>query len=248
MKVNKLSIKIMFAVALLTLTGLQIWNIRRHSGDVDQQILGGRVGLPPSGEPENPTVASGPLHVAKAVADAKQLYKDIQTYRRLHGGQMPEKEIDFEVDRMNNYKQYGYTVREQPDQPFGMNPDMQLSDVPAFRNQWKHVDPFIKCLKRPDGTDIGGPKKPGTRDILAYSRMYYHLGSRHYNGFKDTISPRGFFLVIWDDGSVQQVPFTDEMFIKVPGREAYTRGFKGQAGVPPGSLPFDDFYATMPRK
>jgi hypothetical protein len=179
--------------------------------------------------------------------DARTLYTQVKVYRSLHGGNYPPSSVAFFVDRLNNYKRYGCRSFSEATTPFGVNPDMAYSDVPAFRQKWTVIDPFVTPLMRPDGSAKNGRKSPGTRDVVAYTGMYFHLNLRHYNGFKDTINPQGFYVVVWDDGAVEKVPYANVLWVRHPGQQSYALAFKGEAGVPSDAISFEQLYSKTPR-
>ena len=129
------------------------------------------------------------------------------------------------------------------------NPDMKYSTVWASEVKsgvdLSHIVPFTASLLRPDGTMIGSPKAPDTRDIYAYTDFYVH-NNFHFNAqdmMKSATNPVGFYLVLWEDGSVERVPF--DKVVYAPSKtesNAYYEAFSGQAGLPADSVSYVEDY------
>jgi len=239
---NKLKISIIVVLSLLIILQICHQYFRAKQGE---SIASGVTGLPIGGIADNDTHGRVPGNPAKCLSDANLLYKQIETYRHYHQGLYPEKTSVLWQDIYNNFKQYGYRNQAEAENLYA-NPDAKFDDTPMLRKN-PLMNPFIVEATRPDGSAVGSPKSAGTKDRLAYTTLYFHMNRRHFNGYKDTISPVGFFVVVWDDGTVQKMPYKDLMFIKQPSTGNYLWGFKGQAGVPADAIPFNEFYKNVPR-
>lgn len=194
---------------------------------------------------ENNVGDTVPGNPAKAVSDAAVLYKQIQLYRRRHGGRYPKNGSELFDDRVMNHDLYGYSAGQEAAAPFA-NPDAKYSDNPALRRQPDAIDPFLVVGTRPDGTAVGSAKPAGTRDVVAWSDLYFHENITHYKN-KDTIKPIGFIVVVWDDGAVQKVPYQQILFVPQFGTNGFAYGFAGQAGVGGSAIPYDEFRKRIPR-
>ncbi len=194
--------------------------------------------IPPEGLAENDTGGKVPGNPAKAIADMKKFHQAINFYRSRHGGEYPSKAGDIVVDMITHNRDYKVLPSDFS------NPDSKYSDSPAARNSPQAYFPFIVPGKRPDGSPIGGPKPPGTRDVLAYCDLYYHRNIRVFKGDRTTSNPVGFYIVLWDDGQVEKVPYDRLMFVPKGGGE-HGYAFQGQAGVPTNARTYKDFYANV---
>ena len=237
-----LQIFIITVLILLIIVQIRHQNALAKHGEA---IASGVTGLPAQGVADNDTHGEVPGNPDRTLSDAKILFKQIENYRSYHQGQYPPSSIKLWEDSLNNFKQYGYQKQSEARSPFA-NPDSKFADTPMLRKD-PTINPFIVEAIRPDGSTVGGPKLPGTRDRLAYTALYFHMNRRHFNGYKDTINPVGFFIAVWNDGTVQEVPYSDLMFVKQPSTGNYLWGFKGQAGVPAEAIPFNTFYKNVPR-
>jgi hypothetical protein len=48
---------------------------------------------------------------------------------------------------------------------------------------------------------------------------------------------------MWSDGTIDLVPSQDAMWVYVPEVRMWKRVFKGEAGVPPGAVPWPKYAA-----
>jgi hypothetical protein len=209
--------------------------------------LGWRSGLPAAGLPDNDTRGKVPGDPNSATSQAAKLYKNVQRYRSYHQGNYPSNAAVLIVDVMNNYKQYGYKSQQDVDKDFKSN-DSKYSDNAAARQNPQSFIPWIICSERPDGEPLSAAKQPGTRDVVAYNALYYHQEIRHFNGTRDTMQPVGFYVVVWDDGQVESIPFEKTLFVQRKGTNRTYMGFPGQTGIPSTALPYDTYYKRVRRQ
>jgi hypothetical protein len=87
----------------------------------------------------------------------------------------------------------------------------------------------------------------GSREVLAYTSLYYHEQIRRFNGVKDTIDPVGFYIVVWNDGTVEKMPYDQVLYVKDPQTGRMYKGFTGQAGTANAET-FDQHYAGVMRE
>ena len=254
-KINYIKLRIVLLFIILSLIGYQY--LRQH----ERGYPGARY-IPPQGIAEEiDTHGKVPGNPDKEIKDAKRLFRLIQAYRKNHDGMYPQKTGDLYLDIYKHPEYYGIGV--------GLNgmarwwkivdfihsfnsPDFKYADSPALRNLPKSSGsiPFIISDKRPDGNAVGGPKPPGARDVLAYSDLYVHQNVRYYKGDRTTSNPVGFYIVLWDDGTVTKVPYNNILY--VPQRYGdFGCAFPGQAGVPSDAMTYKEFeekVANNPQK
>ncbi len=178
----------------------------------------------------------------RGIAEAEHVYNDIQVYRERHQGQLPPDGSALRDDRVRNLKAYGY-----PDFMAALraycNPDSRYADDPVARKDPAATETFMLTKHRTDGSAIGSSEQAGTRDVLAYSDTYYHENIRRHGAKADTISPAGFYIVVWADGEVQEVPFERTAYVKQP--DGFMVVFPGQAGIPASAVPFKTYWASV---
>lgn len=151
------------------------------------------------------------------------LYALITAYQGHHGGRYPE---SLEALRAAVFK-------NPSDYPAAWS-DLKTSgmahlDDPKFAERPWESQRFLISHSRPDGSRIGGPKKPGKRDVIA-GRVFPPVV------FGDSWT--AFAVVLWDDGEVTREPYSRWVMVPVPGEPNRSRlGFKGQAGVPERAKP-----------
>lgn len=175
---------------------------------------------------------------AQAAARLNLIYSFVQSYRRTHAGAYPatlSSPGDLMGDMSAHPLNYGLPDRGA-DNRLQATDFFHLSD-PANTGQTTLVRIFMHG-KRPDGTRIGTAKRPGTRDVLAYTNAFVE-NWRFPEGWRRV----GDYLVLWDDGNVTRVPVAmmvrvpqfDPIAATPPGTETPPTlqiAFLGQAGVP----------------
>lgn len=193
--------------------------------------------MPRSGRkvPGNPT---------RALRDGVRFFGVLQIYRDSHGGQWPGSK-DLSDELLHHPKQYGFPDPITALRAFS-NPDCRYSDDAFVRTAPSGVFPWLVHSTRPDGSPIGSPASPGTRDVLATCSLYAHMNVRHLPGSDSTtIDPVGFYIVIWEDGLVEKVPVAETLMAAGPGGQQLA--FKAQAGVPRSAVSFAKYYGNVPR-
>jgi len=168
-----------------------------------------------------------PGNVANGIKDLDSIYKALTTYRVRHQGMYPQKMVQLGIDIGTNAKEYGFSdplsVRNELS-----NPDAQYSDNPSYRESPEVTIPYLLDGNRFDGAKVGSPKLIGTRDALAYAYLYRYEQERS-KGSRQKFNPRGYYLVLWDDGGVEKVPFDN--VLNVYDGQGFKYAFRGQAGV-----------------
>ena len=232
-------------VVLLTLIGLQIKH-QQMLAKYNPLLAAGRVGLPANGVAENDTQNGIPGKPSETMAKAAVIFKNIETYRRSHGGKYPADAAAMIGDAVNNFGQYSQASGQDALHIYE-SADNRYSDDPRKRAS-ESVIPWVICAERPDGGSLNDPKPPATKDVLAYTSLYYHEQIRRFNGLKDTVRPVGFYIVVWDDGRVERIPYQDVLYVLRPGTNQTYKGFSGEAGVPPTALTFAEHYKGIQKQ
>ncbi len=166
--------------------------------------------------------------VAGATARLKQIYQVLTMYRIQHYGALPETN-SAELLRELTHRPTVYGLPER-----GAGNASQA--IQLLNNPDNSLCLYYLHNKRPDGTLVGSPKRPGTRDVWATTDQFVQ---NHPHG------AAGFYLVLWEDGSVGQIPASKILAVQAydvigpPGAtaESAQRGEKqiaypGQAGLP----------------
>lgn len=152
----------------------------------------------------------------------------IQLYRTTHGGAYPAAYGPNSLlgDIAAHPQAYG------PDQ----GADSTALAIPYFTSPGTPRIAYFLHGRRPGGTPVGTAKRAGTRDVLAYTNLYVRNQSH---------GPTGFYLVLWDDGTVSRVPASQALAVpaydvigpagatEVAARQGEKQvAFPGQAGLP----------------
>ncbi|MDQ2688628.1 MAG: hypothetical protein M3Y28_12255, partial [Armatimonadota bacterium] len=154
----------------------------------------------------NFTWAKVPGHPEKAEAQLKRIYGWLTTYRKLNGTYTENLSVLME-DMRSSPEDYGISEAEAKNLIVQFtNPDTRYTNM---RTQGARMIPYIMQTTRLDGTALGSPKAPGTRDMLAYTDMYVQQNWR--KGIPTT--QIGFYLVLWDDGTVERVPWNAILWV-----------------------------------
>jgi hypothetical protein len=177
-----------------------------------------------------------------AVQDMKQLRALMRTYQE-NNKKLPKDFNALWLDMRRNPQSYGYNSIEEA-QHIYTNPDSRYSDFRFLREEPDFYSPYTIQSTRPDGTPLSNPKTPGKRDILIYTDIYVHQNIRHYPGERSTSNPVGFFLVMWDDGQIEKIPYDRQLYVPVD-KNTWNFAVPGQAGVPANALTYDQFYQKL---
>ncbi|MBC8102964.1 MAG: hypothetical protein H7Z41_10295 [Cytophagales bacterium] len=196
------------------------------------------------------TVPGSPENTERAL---KQIYTLLPTYtERQKAGQV--KTLGLSTDVYINPTAYGFRAftyrkdkeafKNQPGRRAIMaiftNPDYRYADSVMLRRHADIASPYVVSKTRPDGSAIGGPKESGTRDVLVSTDLYFHKNIKTHKRQHTTMNPVGFYMVLWDDGSVERIPYDRALRIPI-SYGSYTIAFPGQAGIPNSAMTYDEF-------
>ena len=193
--------------------------------------------IPQGGLADNDTGGKVPGDPNNAITDLQQFYKLAQIYHS-RKGTYPGRDLFSDINRHPN----AYGVNSLKDvEPYFLNPDDKFSDSAYERKNVGKICTYMWSNKRPDGTSMEAPKTPDKRDVLAYTSAYVHENVRTFKGERTTVNPVGFYLVLWDDGQVQSLPYDQMLFVPL-GKGEFAEAFPGQAGVPANALNYDEYW------
>lgn len=170
------------------------------------------------------------------IEDLKKIYQYINFYRGNHDGHYPASTsvVLIELTKLPQVK----SIKDYREARAAfINPDTRYADSYSMRSDPNNFSPYVILNIRPDGNSIGGPKLPNTRDILAYTDLYVHNITITKDEKELTVSS-GFYLVLWDDGDVDKIPY-DLAYYTSSGANL-TLSFPGQAGVPADTVTFNE--------
>lgn len=196
--------------------------------------------IPPEGKvAEIDTGGQVPGNPDNAVQDMRELLRLIKVYQDKHG-RFPQDANVLWQEVSRTPQEYGFSSVQQASPAF-TNPDARYSDWGSERRFPDAVMPYYILNKRLDGTLVGSPKAAGQRDVYIYTALYTHHNVRHFQGERSTENPVGFFVVMWDDGSIERVPYDQRLYAPY-GPRTHAVAFRGQAGLPAGTLTYDQYY------
>jgi len=173
-----------------------------------------------------------------ATAQLKQIYHILTVYRARHDRAFPATNSPALLGDLTEHPQeYGLPDRgagnSQQARHLFTSPDSRFLDGGYAPDG---IIVYFLHNKRPDGTLVGTAKRAGTRDVFAYTNLYVR---NHPHG------PAGFYLVLWDNGTVSKIPASRIKMVPVydvigpagATEEAARQGvkqiaFPGQAGLP----------------
>lgn len=223
-------------VLLLALVAFTLFRVTTQLKRTQQERHGSLEAVP-----EYDTGGKVPGNPANAEKDLKLIYKSINIYRAKNGGRYPASQMDLFSAVGSSPQAYGFKNRDEAHAAF-TNPDARYSDSPVERASPDHFVAYRIKNKRPDGLPIGSPKPSNTRDVLAVTSVYRHVNVKRQNG-RPSSHPVGFYVVLWDDGKIQKVPYDQELLVPKRKKE-WATAFPGQAGLPSGTLTYDQFYIS----
>jgi len=203
--------------------------------------------IPPEGiVPAIDTGGKVPGDPANAVEDMLKIRTMMDVYKSRHG-RMPRRTGEVFTDALDNFQSYGFSSSEEASVVF-TNPDARYADFDVARKNPKYYLAYVIDEHRPDGTKVGDNKVPGTRDILLFTDLYFHENVRHYKNTRSSENPVGFYMVMWDDGKIEQIPYDKRLMVPLPAqgtRRTWKLGFRGQAGVPANAEDYDKHYKQL---
>ena len=171
----------------------------------------------------------------------KRIYQALNLYRKRHGGSYPTNAMVLFSDVTDRFSDYGFHNRGEaakllhdPDTRFSDEYHMMIGTSPDS------IIPYQIFSVRYDGTLIGGDKKPGTRDVLAWTDTYVHENIRHKGVQPVSENSVGFYMVLWDDGTISKVPYNKILYVPTGGGN-FACAFPGQAGLPDNAVTYDQF-------
>lgn len=176
-----------------------------------------------------------------AVSDLEALYKCLLVFRKKFN-RYPSDIMELHNDVVPHFRDYGFSSRDEANAIF-TNPDViDRNFPPSFLQHPETIIAYHMDAKRFNGQMVGSLKPPGQHDVLMWTDLYY-FPNQNVNWTKfeaSTMNPVGFYVVLWDDGRVEKVPFDKTLYVPRPN-QVWTTGFPGQAGLPPGCKTFDEF-------
>jgi len=186
--------------------------------------------IPPEGVADSiDTKGEIPGNPERTRLQMQQLAGAIAVYNKRHSGSYP-RSSDFVKDLIAASIDYGFGDPASALRAF-RNPDMQYADRAARASQPETYFPYNLLAARHDGSLIGTEKMSGTKDVIAWTDMYYHRNIIHLPGDNSKTNPVGFYMVLWDDGTITKVDFQDVRFLKDRSRYEFPECFPGQSGI-----------------
>jgi len=189
------------------------------------------------------TRGATPGEAQNGVGDLKRIYGLLGLYRERHGGEFPAQASAMLTEVMSHAADYGFADPSEAVRALA-NPDSVYSDSSVQRHAPDRAMPYRFSNRRLDGTAVGSPKAAGTRDVLSYTPLYSHQNARLWGEDQSVRNPVGFYLVLWDDGEVAEIPYDLVMYVPKSSGE-YGFAFPGQAGVGCDCMTYDEFWTRV---
>jgi hypothetical protein len=204
---------------------------------------------PPVQEPDYFTGDKVPGDPENEVKIMQRYYQCVQIYRKNHDGNYPQGKngASFLSDEIEKHPtDYGFAEIKQATylQDLMMvirtfvNPDTQYAYGRGNVDTQKVavIDTQMR-RQRQDGTTFNSPKLEGTRDILAQTSLYFHPNWPGLKHIGRPANPVGFYMVLWDDGEIEKIPYDQILYVTVPIKDApsgfgWQVAFRGEAGLP----------------
>ena len=180
-----------------------------------------------------------------AEADLKSIYNSVTLFRQKHK-HYPRSSLELFNDIWPNFQAYGFADRAAVRSSFN-NPDAIKKRPWIPEKQIENVNTYEMLHPRFDGQPLGSTKRLGERDVIAWTDDYFYPNVKNDWGKAnaDTANPVGFYVVLWDDGQIERIPF--QKVLSVPKRNGdWGFGFSGQAGLPAGTKTLDEYLSVTP--
>ena len=218
------------------------WHFAGHHIQAEQADPGALwKDIPPEGRSLKDTRGRVPGDPAKAIDQLKRLGEMIRVHRDSHAGELPGGMGALLQSVVEDPKSYGFATA------LDVNPALLSEDCRFQPALPETCIPFLVFNRRRDGTPVGSPKPNGTRDLWAYTDLYRHVNTRFF-AKGSTVNPVGFYLVLWDNGEVERVPYDDILYVpRRPDGTDWAVAFRGASGVPSDCITFDEFQTKVAR-
>jgi len=173
------------------------------------------------------------------------IFRDFQTYRKAHNGEYPFPAQDFTSIVLASPKVYGYDNWDAVWKA-RISPDNIYDGRLPFRKYATKIATDFTLGKRANGSQLGGTKQIGTEDVLAYVSTYNRENPPVAGGKRSLANPVGYYLVLWDNGSIEEVPYDKAFFTISSSSENFLTVFPQQAGVPSNTLTYEEWTTAIP--
>jgi hypothetical protein len=228
--------ELFFISVIIILIGFLIFNQNRKSDERSQRHV--YKSTIPFGVPINDTEGKILGNPQNAIDDMKLLMRGTQMYCQ-EKGIMPGSSRQSARMVIKNYKQLGLSEEPSYDDLIH-NPDAIRSDhakasgIASLGSQVR-IAPYAIIQKRPDGSPIDVCRSDNTRktDVVMVTDIYVYKNQTNYHNETTKIKPVGYYVVAWNDGTVETIPHDKILYYAVPGmKNAYSYSFPGQTGLP----------------
>lgn len=191
--------------------------------------------IPKEGLVVDPQGVGKPGNPKNAVEDLKVLYRALIGYRKVHN-KLPHPGDLFDLSKPISP---GIRLRKEDLK----NPDHKFADgFDARRGDYRPND-YAPAYsgKRYDGTPKPAFPKKGERDVWFYTMDYTRSNQVVHQDFTDTYHYKGFMVVLWSDGKVEQIPYS-KVYMAGVNSNSFGFGFKGETGLPKTAIPITEWW------
>jgi hypothetical protein len=107
------------------------------------------------------------------------------------------------------------------------------------------IVPYFIKTRRLSGVPYFTPKSKGSRDVILYTDKFFSANGK-------TANPMGFYTVLWDDMSIDLIPY-DCLFYSIrltedPQTYFRSKGFMGEGGLLDNTLSYEEFWVNAKYK
>ena len=179
-----------------------------------------------------------------AVTDLERIYKIIQSYKLENGGNSPDKLPSLMNALAAHPKRYGFDSFEEA-MTFLTNPDYRLTNKDISVEEQEMTVVYKFNFRRLDGYNLQSIRLRNTRDLIAWTDIYVYRNMNYYNPQKSLPNTVGFYVVLWDDGSIEEIPY-DEALYYLDDQGYYLNYFRGQSDEKFSSLTYEEMLRGFP--
>lgn len=165
----------------------------------------------------------------------RRIYQAMILFRKKTGNLPMTSFMAFVGDVVTDYKYYQFSSIKEANDLFHSD-DTKFGDLFYTDKVTSNTIPYMQPIRRPDGTAPSEGFSGNQKDVLLFTNIYFH---ENLSDDRKNTNPIGFYLVLWEDGTVEPIDYTAMRF--VPDASPFQEQFPNQEGSSNKSLTFQEY-------